>query len=370
VYMKLLKINLLSLIITLTLTPIISVVTAQDGVYGPIINATTFEYVIEKGSSITDSFEVRHDYQDANFVAVLYPTPVDFTADGESGAPVFLDKTRSKGKSSLEDWIIPITRSITLNELGDTALVEFQIEVPIDAEPGSYTAGLLLSDSEFDPQAGPNQVALESRLGPLVFVTVPGNIQSNLEVLSFEAVDIYGNAPFLGVFEYHPIDFKLTLKNDGNVYMTPGGTISVHQGDLAKASFVIPNLNEEKGSILAGTTRSYINRWNDSAFRMKSETDTSTGQVSYSFDFHPEALNKIRVGRYTATLQLFYRDKATGENIRMDYDIHFWVIPWKVILLIIAAIVAYYMIKKQIKKQRTTVKKSKNGQRIIGQRVN
>jgi hypothetical protein len=368
--MKLFKTTLLAFLFTTTATPLFSFVQAQDGVYGPIINATTFEYVIEKGATITDSFEVRHDYQDPNYVASLYPTPVDFTSDGDSGTPVFLDKTRSKGKSSLEDWIVPITRSVTVEELGDTALVEFEINVPIDAEPGSYTAGLLLSDSEFDPQAGPNQVALASRLGPLIFVTVPGNIQSRLEVLGFEAIDIYGNAPFLGVFEYHPIDFKLTLKNDGNVYMTPGGTISVHQGDLAKSSFIIPNLNEDKGAILAGTTRSYINRWNDSAFRMKSDTDTTSGQVNYSFDFHPEALNKIRIGRYTATLQLFYRDKATGENIRMDYDIHFWVIPWKIILFIIALIVAYYFIKKSINKQKNKVKRSKNGQRIIGQRVN
>ncbi len=367
--MKSLNIGLLVLVLTSTVSPFIQLVSAQEGVYGPIINATTFEYVVEKGSTITDSFEVRHDYQDANFIATFYPTAVDFTADGESGTPVFLDKTRSKGKSSLEDWITPITRSITISELGDTALVEFEITVPIDAEPGSYTAGLLLSDSEFDPQAGPNQVALESRLGPLIFVTVPGNIQSNLEVLSFEAVDIYGNAPFLGIFEYHPIDFKLTLKNGGNVYMTPGGTISVHQGDLAKSSFVIPNLNEDKGSILAGTTRSYLNQWNDSAFRMKSEIDTSTGQTNYSFDFHPESLNKIRVGRYTATLQLFYRDKATGENIRMDYDIHFWIIPWKAILLIIALIVGYFLIKKAIRNRRNSLKKSKNGQRMIGQRV-
>ncbi len=320
----------------------------REGVYGAVINATILEYTIEKGRSISDTFELRHDYPEVDLVVTLFPVTVDFTGDNKTGTPVFLDKGRNKPKTSLEDWIKPLDRSYTVTELGDTADVNFQINVPADAEPGSYTAALLLSDTEYDPSAGPNQVALASRLGPLIFVTVPGDIRSDLEVDSFDVVDAWFNGPFLGMFEWHPLNFVLTLRNAGNVYLTPGGSITVHQGDLAKPTYLIQNINENRGSVLSGTTREFVNTWSDSAFRFDGTYNEQTKRTDYSFAVHPEDLNKIRFGRYTATLQLFYNDKATGENTRVDYAVSFWLIPWKIILIIAAVIGGYYYFKSRV----------------------
>ncbi len=330
----------------------------RQGVYGAVINATVLEYTVEKGRTISDSFELRHDYPEADLVVTLFPVTSDFTADGKSGTPVFLEKGRNKPKTSLEDWIKPLDKSYTVTELGDTAEVRFEISVPADAEPGSYTAALLLSDSEYNPSAGPNQVALASRLGPLIFVTVPGDIKSNLEVSSFDVKDAWGNGPFLGMFEWHPLNFVLTLRNTGNVYLTPGGSITVHQGDLAKPTYLIQNINEGKGSVLSGTTREFVNTWSDGAFRFDGTYNEQTKTTDYSFAVHPEDLNKIRFGRYNATLQLFYKDKATGENARVDYAVSFWLLPWKVILITAVIIVGYYYFKNRMVNKKQGKKKS------------
>jgi hypothetical protein len=106
-------------------------------------------------------------------------------------------------------------------------------------------------------------------------------------------------------FEYGPVKFNFSYKNQGNVHLLPSGTMEV-KNMLGKT---VSKFNINPYYTIPGTIR----------------TESVTMNKKYLF------------GRYTATIKAD-RGYTQTQNVVDSKTITFWVIPWKLVLLGIIAL--------------------------------
>jgi len=324
---------------------------AQGGFYGLIITPVKKEYIIERGNSVTGSFDIRHDYSDANLQIKLYPFTNDFTSDNKTGIPHLVIRNPNKSVTTLEDWITVDNLEYSLDFRGDKETVNYTITVPIGVNPGSYYAAIILSDTkDFNQKLEDNEVSITSRLGFLLLVTVPGEIVSNLEILDIKLTDYQGITPLFNLFESQPVNVVTTLSNNGNVYLVPGGDVFIHQGDISKPLFT-QAFNEPAAAVLSGSYREFTAEWNDGFARYDKVTDESTGETKYQFSLHPESLSKFYLGKYQVAVKVLFQVNPNGEFKIIEKNAEFWIIPWRLILALIIFLIFIIIWKKYRRKK-------------------
>jgi hypothetical protein len=329
---------------------------------GLIIN----EYLIDigkvqPGEVVTRSFQVKYDYQPladgSARIANIKTYSQNFTQADEPGMPKFLEEGTLEPEESLADWITFSENSFTMDGLGQTHNVTFTITVPTNAEPGSKQAAVFLQDmggdAAFEDLKNQNKTgsALKAALGPLVFLTVDGDLKSSLVVEDIYTTNIKGKKH--SFFFNPPVNVVVALKNDGNTYLSPRGRVIIHEGekftDGQLASF---ELNETGGRVLPGTTRNFTFTWDDSFINtVKTEipaTDQEKSKVEYNTKYDWDKLSKLRIGKYNVTVQFDYRkDDGTSSEVFIG-STSFRVFPWQLILLILLVIllVTFYISRK------------------------
>ena len=361
--LSLLKINqiVLLVIFILTLLSNINPLFAQS-FRGLIIN----EYLIDigkvqPGEVVTRSFQVKYDYQPlpdgSARVANIKTYSRNFTQADQPGMPKFLDEGVLEPAESLADWVTFSDDFFTMDGLGQTRNVTFTITVPANAEPGGKQAAMFLQDMGGDvafedlKDQSKTGAGLNAALGPLVFLTVDGDLKSSLVVEDIYTTNIKGKKH--SFFFNPPVNVVVDLKNDGNTYLSPRGRVIIHEGekftDGQLASF---ELNEEDGRVLPGTTRSFVFTWNDSFISTVKEeipaTDQEKSKVEYNTKYDWDKLSKLRIGKYNVTVQFDYKkDDGTSSEVFIG-NTAFRVFPWQLILLILLVIllVTFYISRK------------------------
>ncbi|MFI5271313.1 MAG: hypothetical protein ACHQT9_04710, partial [Candidatus Saccharimonadales bacterium] len=131
------------------------------------------------------------------------------------------------------------------------------------------------------------------------------------------------------VYEYLPVNFSVTLHNQGNIYLAPSGDIFISRNsDMSHSIATIP-FNSSGANILPSSNRVFKNSWNDGfpVFVPK----LVKGNTVYSLSWNFKNANNLRFGKYYAQMAVSYSD---GTNIRLiTSKISFWVIPWFLILV-------------------------------------
>jgi archaellum component FlaF (FlaF/FlaG flagellin family) len=174
----------------------------------------------------------------------------------------------------------------------------------------------------------------------LINVDRPG-ATSSLEVPAFSTSQ--------HVYEYLPATFNVQFHNTGNTILQPYGNVFVQRTASSKTPLATLVVNETKGYILPGSTRTVSAQWNDGfATYQPVATDGSTRkhlQVDWS------KLSHFRIGRYTAKLVAVYSDGQ--HDIPIEGTVTFWVIPWRAILLFIVTVVGLWLFARWRGKRRT-----------------
>ncbi len=147
------------------------------------------------------------------------------------GNKVFNDE-----EGGIASWIPPLA-PVTLAP-GAQQTVPFTIRVPENAPPGGHFAVIWWSSAP----KGTRQLSVVTRAGALVYLTVSGEARRSAQIVSFGAEG--GGRFFRGL----PVRFEVLIKNEGNVYEKPMGTLTLTNlfgGESARAK-----VNESGSQVL------------------------------------------------------------------------------------------------------------------------
>lgn len=258
------------------LTP--RVASAQAGGSNLSISPLTFELTANPGDQISNVVRVFNNGDTPMSVAMEIR---DFTAAGERGEVAL--GTLENQSFSLTHWVKVSPETFVL-EPRSFKVVDFNITVPPNAEPGGHYGTILASLTSTAESTG---AALAQKIGSLLLLQVSGEIQEHMGVSSFVAP---------GFSEYGPVALTARFENTGSVHLKPRGFIVVKNmlGDEV-ARLDVPQSNVLPNSIRKLSV-SVPDRW--------------------------------LWGRYDATLTAIYG--TTNEPLSVS--VSFWVFPWKVAL--------------------------------------
>ena len=257
------------------------------------------------GDTLMSSIQITNQADNAEFFG---PEVADFYYN-EEGTMVFFESDETPyPDNSLKNWITVETDVFRL-EPKETRTIDFTMAIPEDAKAGGHY-GVIFFRSQADPEAiGGTGVATAGRLGTLVLVTIPGELEKTAEVNSFKVgtADEKGNLIPQDKFEVPPVSFSFELVNTGNTYFEPTGSIYVK------------GFNVEKNVELAQLK----------AFPNIPKTFIQTLEA-----------DKFMFGKYTATLKVKDGDGNLLPEKTVNFTVYAWnlIIFWGVIVLVVLVI--------------------------------
>ncbi len=275
------------------------------------LNLTT-----DPGKSLESEFRITNN---SNFSETLTVTVAKFMIDSE-GKPTLSDVTPD---DAFADWVTFSENQFTIAS-NQTKTVSFTVSPPETASLGYYYAFVI---SRVDQTSGTTQgAAISGSPALLTLLEVRSeNTKREVQVLDFSTDKLW--------YEYLPTEFKIQVKNSGNVHIVPTGNIFIDQG--GKKDIAILAVNESRGNVLPATEREYTSSWSDGfAVRVPKEENGSlirneNGEIVYTTKYDFQKADKFRIGKYTANLLLVYNN---GErDVPIEASVSFWVIPWKII---------------------------------------
>jgi len=244
------------------------------------ISPPSFEVSANPGDTIKNVVKVTNIT--TNPIA-LETLAKDFVAVGNEGAVELLDENSS---FSLASWVNFEVDTITLQPK-QTALIDYQIKVPVNAEPGGKFASLIFRT--IPPKN--NEITgatLAQEVGALVLMRVAGDAKEYAKISEFTSDK--------SVYEYGPIEFTLLVRNEGSVHVRPKTNVTI-TNTLGKR---VASISLGEKNVLPSAERKF------------------NGLLEKKYMF----------GRYTATATAVYGTK----NTILTDTYSFVVIPYKVVI--------------------------------------
>lgn len=175
----------------------------------------------------------------------------DFIADAnETGQPsIILDETKSAPSHSLKQYIAPIAEfSLAAKE---KKTVKVQITIPADAKAGGYYGAV-----RFAPVSASTDknVTLSASVGSLILVKVPGDIQENLKIASFDVRKDGDPGTFFT--DNKSLEGVVRFENSGNIQVEPFGKMLLKKSGKTVAEYEINN-TQPRGNVLPDSVRRF-----------------------------------------------------------------------------------------------------------------
>lgn len=246
------------------------------------------EITVKPDEVQTEVIKVRNE---SNATRTITTTFSDFVVKDNAGTPIQVKSDDSSNRWAASSWLTVSPSNFKLAP-GEVKSLVLTIMPPKNALPGGHYA-MVLHAPENSDQVSNNGASLQTQVGTLVYVTIPGDINESAQLLNFTAPKFS---------EFGPIDLKSTIKNLSDIHITPAGTVTVKNLFGGKTA-VLPL---DKINIFPFTSRDFTNTLD----------------------------RKWLFGRYTASIDATYGPS----NKPIAAALVFWVIPWRLIALIIAVI--------------------------------
>lgn len=267
---------------------------AQAVTVGPV----RLEYAADPGDIIRGEMFLQNEIGKTQ---TFYPSFEKFTEDSTG------QKNFTKETSDLATWFV-MRESMVLGP-GESRTIPFTINVPKNAPPGGHFAVIWWSSS---PPGGAGQVAIVTRAGVLVYLTVSGDIREEGSV-----EDFHPSSRFL---TKQPFEFTAVFHNTGNSYLKPVGTLQ---------------LKNLFGGVAAEAA---VNEFGSNVFPAVSK--------NFTVALAPEG---FFFGPYRAVLDLSY---GSGEHPQTVREV-VWVlvIPWSILIgLLVLLFLIFFVIPRGIRR--------------------
>lgn len=252
----------------------------------------------------------------------------DFESDNVTGNPKIITDPNQKSPSSIRNFLVGLGDvKLAVNEQRSFSI---PVQAPANASPGAYF-GLVEYQAVPDNSStgsGNNKVALSAAVSQLVFITVPGNIVSRMQL---NAIHIYKDKAGTNeglFFTKVPQAAGVELRNLGNGFATPFGRVTL-TGSTGETIYSYElNGGITRGLVLPNSNRVFVN----------------------------PLKNIKRPGRYTLTASVSY---GSGSAILTGKKT-FWYIPaWlPFVLLIVLALLIVVIVLARRRYNRTNASRS------------
>lgn len=288
------------------------------------VSPVSINLAANPGETVSSQIKVRNNNSAKEYLRL---SVLKFTSS-RSGSPVIADITAT---DEFGRWVSFDEPEFTL-DANEQKTLRFKIEIPKDAALGYYYAVKIERIQDVTP--GSKQTAVQGAPAiPVLLEVRSPNAKRELAITDFTT-----DSPF---YEYLPVQFKVVVKNSGNIHSIPVGDIFIDsslfgvgagQKNVASLSF-----NEGRGNILPQTDRDYFTNWDDALMIRVPKATTGKGSNEYTLKWDLQKGNKLRMGRYTAHLLMVYDNGQ--RDIPLEATVSFWVLPWKLLLTILGIII-------------------------------
>lgn len=261
------------------------------------------EIEAKPGQTVTKEIKVRNEGQVLRNIAI---ETKDFIVSDSVGTPIQVegvDETVNRWAAST--WIQVSPSKLTLKP-GETRSLSLTVIVPAKATAGGHYAMVLHSPDLGKISFDGSGAAVQTRVGTLIYITVPGNIKESAQVKEFSA------PKFL---EYGPVNFTTAITNFSDVHILPLGKITVTN-----------LLGLKTGEVVLPETR---------IFPLTNRIIESTLD------------KKWLIGPFTAKLAAGYGTKGQA----LTGALTFWVVPWRLLVLVAAALIILFVLVKLIEQK-------------------
>jgi hypothetical protein len=290
------------------------------------INLTTSPLPINlsmnPGGTLSTDLRIQNS---GNQIQKIKVSLMKFSAYGEAGKPAL--QARQPGDDYF-DWV-SFSPSIFNAAPNQWMNVRMTIKAPKSAAFGYYYA-VVFSPADQTPGGKGNVLLGSTAILVLLDIKSP-NARRSAKIADF-SVDHK-------IYEFLPVDFKIRLHNDGNVYLLPAGSIYIKRGGKQVA---VLNFNSQRGNILPNSYRIYTASWADGfpVYVQKEDNGrivyTKNGQPDKQLKWDLAKLPHLKFGHYTANLLAAYDNGS--RDVPLEASVSFWVIPWRLIAIAIGIV--------------------------------
>jgi len=258
------------------------------------------EIIAKPGQVLTKEIKIRNESKNEKTISTSVR---DFIVIDDLGTPLQIENTdQSANRWTASSWI-QISPSKLKLKPGETKSLVLTVITPDDALAGGHYA-MVLHTPGSDITISQTGAAVQTNVGTLVYITIPGDITENASIKEFSAPKFS---------EYGPINFKTIVTNLSDIHITPAGSINIYN----TLGFKTAQIKLDNTNIFPFTSREFLNTLN----------------------------RKIMLGRYKAQINAAYG--TTGQLLTAT--LFFWVIPYKLIALLVVIIIVIFLILKSKK---------------------
>lgn len=300
--------SLLAAIMTMLLVP--STVSAFA------LSPSSLDLSAKRGEMIVSSITILNTQEvDTEY----YVDVMGFQPKDDTGTPEFY--TPETGSHELANWILFENDSFVVPALSASE-APFKVVVPDDVLSQGYFAAITVSPAPSDVVAA-NGAIIEAKTASLVFLTVEGETVEQLALLDFTRSGGSNDLPFRS--------YQFRLQNQGNVHVTPVGSIRLT--GLFGQTISSVDANPEEGRVLPDSTRT---------FEVMNENTLASWYETVAFQ-----LSHLAIGPVTATLDLTY-----GGNGIIQSSMSFWLFPWQLIVTVVGLLIVLLILYQFLRRKR------------------
>jgi hypothetical protein len=315
---------------------------AEEGNFSLQVTPSPLVLTIKPGETTTTELKIRNNGDKEEKLKI---EPKSFTINSDTG-----DVTLSDGSpGDINSWVSFANPTFTILP-GEWFTERITMSLPKDAG-FSYSFALVISRANDTTSAKPGETTVKGSVAVFTLIAVDRpDAKRQVEVVSFVSSK--------RAYEYLPAEFKTTLKNTGNTIVQPYGNIFVQRSGGSKSPISTLPVNEGKGYILPGSSRTLTTTWSDGFPVNQSTKSADNSQSKNTLLWNWDKLSDFRFGRYTAKLVAVYNDGT--RDVPIEAQTTFWIIPWKLLLGALAIIALLFVgVFSFIKKSFLVVRHSK-----------
>ena len=279
--------------------------------------------IAKPGETVSTNIRMKNSGIKAERIQVSL---LKFSANNDQGQPRLAD--REVGDDYF-DWVT-FSQRVLIAEPNVWNDLKMTIQVPKEAQLGYYYAVVFTRAAE----AGDGQATVAGGAATLVLLDVPSpNTKRELKITKFSSKK--------KVYEFLPANFKIEIKNTGNIHLIPAGQLYIEKGDNLELGTV--EINKTRGNILPDSDRSFTADWNEGFPLYKEKIEdgkvakNKNGDNEYNLTWNFNDSSRFRFGKYTARALVVYSDGK--RDVPLEATVTFWVIPWRILGVILLFVI-------------------------------
>jgi len=303
---------------------------AQEEV-GLSISPAVIEATLDPGASNQYSITLKNL---SNAEQVYFIFARNIASVGPGGVPIFASSDLEKTGFEISEWITLPTNQLTIGSQ-ESAVLNFELNVPEDASPGSHAGGLFFSVDP--PEMESSGAAVGYQVANIISIRVDGDVDESANIRQFSTSKfLYGS---------QNVDFIARIENTGNVSVRPTGPIEIFN-----------MLGNKVGTVTFNEERAVVFRASDQGpFERTFENINWTG-------------DSVGFGRYEAIVSLVYGEE--GAIRTMSSTASFWILPMNIIgpalaALAVLLLIVFIVVKLYIKRSLAHLNQ---GRRVVNRR--